>query len=69
MGGVVLSLARFSLVVRSFKISKGLTFTISTQSTSMGACRISFLVFVSDHSRSGLAKKLVQILDSLDVLP
>ncbi len=35
----------------------------------MGGCRNFFLVFVSDHSRSGLAKKLVQILDSLDVLP
>ena len=31
----------------------------------MGGCRNSILVFVSDRSRSGLAKKLVQILDSL----
>ena len=31
----------------------------------MGGCRNSFLVFVSDRSRSGLAKKSVQILDSL----
>ena len=35
----------------------------------LGACHNSFLVFVSDCSRSGLAKKSVQILDSLDVLP
>ena len=35
----------------------------------LGACLNSFLVFVSDLSRSGLAKKLVQILDSLVVLP
>ena len=35
----------------------------------LGGCRNSILVFVSDRSRSGLAKKLVQILDSLDVLP
>jgi hypothetical protein len=35
----------------------------------VGGCRNSFLVFVSDRSRSGLAKKSVQILDSLDVLP
>ena len=35
----------------------------------VAACRNSFLVFVSNRSRSGLAKKPFQILDSLDVLP
>jgi len=33
MGGVGLSLVGFFLVVRSYKISKGLTFTISTGGT------------------------------------
>ena len=35
----------------------------------MGGCRNSILIFVSDRILSGLAKKLVQIPDSLDVLP
>ena len=41
----------------------------TVRSLLVGGCRNSILVFVSDRSRSGLAKKLVQILDSLDVLP
>ena len=35
----------------------------------LGACRNSFLVFVSDRSRSGLARKWGQIPDSPFVLP
>jgi hypothetical protein len=43
-------------------IKTGVTWTL-------GGCRNSILIFVSDRILSGLAKKLVQIPDSLDVLP
>ena len=53
MGGVGLSLARFFLVVCSFKISKALTFTISRAGVPMDpdlgieteVCREFFLIY------------------------